>query len=129
MKKTTQLIKLFIFVFIFISSPICAQLELGIQGGRSYFEGDAHCWEDSKMTPFTGTGGALGAFTRYLLFDHRLGARLNYAYLLLKFDERRSDNLPGHAAHGFNGKNKPDDERDCVAFRVLAVNGCDMQFT
>jgi hypothetical protein len=119
MKKTTQLIKLFIFVFIFITYPICAQLELGIQGGRSYFEGDAHCWEDSKITPFTGTGGAFGAFVRYLFLDRRLGARLNYAYLPLKFDERRFGSLTSHVARGFNGKNKASDLSLELSWNIL----------
>ncbi len=64
--------------------------------------------EKDPINPFTWTGGSFGLFGRYLFADRQFGARLHYAYLPLKFDEGRYDEL-GHANRNFSGKNKASD--------------------
>lgn len=116
MNKTTP-IGLTCVILLFTSS-LFAQLQLGLQGGKNFLEGDAHCWADSKITPFTGTGSNFGVFARYLFSDGRLGTRLNYAYMPLKFDERRYASAY-HSRRGFNGTNKASDLSLDLAWHIL----------
>jgi hypothetical protein len=107
--KHFTLINLFIILqFVFVTN-LSAQWQIGFQGGRNFAEGDAHCWDDSKIKPLTNTGVAFGAFAQYLFKDKRMGARLHYSYLPLKFDESRYGSVIGHAARAYKGKNKASD--------------------
>jgi opacity protein-like surface antigen len=115
--KKTFLLLLTLFIQLH-TLPLFAQLELGFQGGKNFLEGDAHCWKDSKITPFTATGGTFGVFARYLFDDRRFGARLNYAYMPLKFDERKFASAY-HSARGFNGTNKASDISLDLAWHLL----------
>jgi opacity protein-like surface antigen len=108
-----------ILVIGLLSSPLFGQLQLGFQGGKNFLEGDAHCWGDSKITPFTSTGNNFGVFARYLFSDGRLGTRLNYAYMPLKFDERRYTSSAYHTQRGFNGTNKASDISLDLAWHIL----------
>lgn len=106
--KNVKLNIISIFVAMVLAVPMFGQLELGLQGGRIFAEGDAHCFTDSNIDFFTGTGPAFGAFLRYMFDDRRFGARLHYGYLPLEFNESRYDDN-GHASRGFQGKNKASD--------------------
>lgn len=108
MKKVSLPFKLLFFSLFFFANSLQAQFEIGLQGGKNWFEGDAHCWEAKPIKPLTWSGGSFGAFARYLFSDRRFGARLHYAYLPLKFDEGRYKDL-GHSERGFSGKNKASD--------------------
>lgn len=116
MKKTLLLLTT---LFILISVPMQAQLELGLQGGKNFMEGDAHCLEDSKINLFTPTGANFGVFARYLFSNRHWGARFNYAYMPLKFDETQFGGSSYHTARGFNGTNKASDVSLDLAYHLL----------
>jgi opacity protein-like surface antigen len=107
--KNFTLIKLFTILQLVFVTSLSAQWQIGLQGGRNFAEGDAHCWEDSKINPLTNTGVAFGAFAEYLFKDKRLGTRLHYSYIPLKFDESRYGSVAGHATRAYKGKNKASD--------------------
>jgi hypothetical protein len=110
--KTTLSYKLALLVLLVqlcCVSPLLAQFEIGLQAGRNYLESDAQCFAHTKFTSASWTGGAFGVFGRYLFNDRRFGARLNYAYLPLMFDERRISNIPAHITRAFSGTNKASD--------------------
>ncbi len=115
--KKTILFTLTLAIQLF-TLPLFAQFQLGLQGGKNFFEGDAHCWKDSKTTPFTNVGGNFGVFARYFFKDKPLAARLNYAYMPLKFDDRKQA-LLGHAARGYNGTNKASDLSLDLAYHLF----------
>ncbi len=106
MKKT--LLSALTLVVLLFSLPASAQLEIGAQVGKTFFEGDANHWADTKINPFTGSGGNFGLFGRYAFKDRRWAARLNYNYVPLTFDESVFANKD-HAARGFKGTNKASD--------------------
>lgn len=103
----TTWLKTFVLIAVF-STAANAQLSLGLQAGRSFAEGDIHCWEHPETTPFSPTGGAFGANLNYKLPNSCFGARLNYAFLPLKFDEAKYGN-PDNAPRNFKSKNKASD--------------------
>ncbi len=88
-----------------------AQFELGLQGGRNFMGGDAYCWKhaaNQSLRAIPNTGSASGIYARYLFDDRRFGARFQYAYIPLIFDERLLAN-PSHTNRGFKGENNASD--------------------
>jgi hypothetical protein len=88
-----------------------AQFELGLQGGRNFMGGDAYCWRhaaNQSLRAIPNTGSASGIYARYLFDDRRFGARFQYAFIPLTFDERLLANA-SHTSRGFKGSNKASD--------------------
>jgi hypothetical protein len=96
-----------------------AQIELGLQAGRNSMGGDAICKEHTGGTIFTNTGGALGLYARYLFDSTRFGARLQYAYIPLSFDERKFPSNTVHSLRGLDGKNKASELSLDLAWNIL----------